>query len=103
MRFIICHNQKVKTMSKYAFNHETDQLTVALGISEKRFDEIVRSIRHAKIDSNNVLELVELSMNALQPKNEVEAMFIGFSIAKIEEVENNPIARLLASMRGGGE
>lgn len=88
-------------MTKYAFNHDTDELTVALGIKEERFDEIVRKIRHARVDAKNTLELFEESMNTLDPQNVVEAAFIGFSIAKIEEYESNPISRLVAEMRKG--
>ena len=86
-------------MAKYAFNHDTNQLTVAFGISEERFEEIVKGIQHAKIDADNVLETFENALNKLDPKNMVEAAFIGFSIAKIYEVESSPLARFLMAMK----
>jgi len=86
-------------MEKYAFNHDTNELTTAMGISEERFDEIVKAIRHAQVDGDNVLDTIEITLNKLDPKDIVEAMFIGYSIAKCYEAEANPMLRMLHSMR----
>ena len=86
-------------MEKYAFNHDTNELTTAMGISEERFDEIVKTIRHAQIDGDNVLETIEITLNKLDPKNIVEAMFIGYSIAKCIDANHNPLLRVLQAMR----
>ena len=85
-------------MAKYAFNHDTDQLTGAFGIKDERFTEIVKTIRHAQIDCDNVLEIYEQVLNRLDPQNMVEAAFIGYSIAKCQDI-SSPLLSMLAALK----
>ena len=85
-------------MAKYAFNHDTDQLTEAFGITDERFTEIVKTIRHAQIDCDNVLEIYEQVLNRLDPQNMVEAAFIGYSIAKCQDI-SSPLLSMLAALK----
>jgi len=88
-------------MDKIAFNHDEENLAIALGIGDDRADQIIKIARIAHINSKNNLDMFEETINQVDPKNYVEAMFAGYSIAKVLELQGNGgISGILAKIMG---
>ena len=81
-------------MDKYAFRNDLEHINDNLGISHERNKEIAKQCEIALIEGEGGISLaIEYALNKLQPKNMVEAMYIGFMMkAKIDF--QNPLARL---------
>lgn len=77
-------------MKKYAFA-DCDTISQALGIEDKRFEEIkqaaVDTALGAYLFDKNIdkpSKALEVLINLVQPKSEVEAMFAGYVFSEIE-------------------
>lgn len=81
-------------MDKYAFRNDLEHINDNLGISDSRNKEIAKQCEIALIEGEGCISpALEYALNKLQPKNMVEAMYIGFMMkAKIDF--QNPLARL---------
>ena len=81
-------------MDKFAFLHDEEHLNDNLGISDKRHVEIVKQCEISLIETEgSISQALEWAMNKLEPKNLVEAMYIGF-VMKARIDFKNPLARL---------
>ena len=87
-------------MDKFAFNHDGENLAIALGIGDDRADQIIKIARIADINSKDTLEMFEETINEVDPKNYVEALFAGYCIAKVLEVSGSGMGSVLAKMMG---
>jgi hypothetical protein len=97
---------------RYAFNHDAEKLSDTFGISEERFGEFVTLSREifAKVvmgDKNmtNHGHAIEHILNTAQPKDHVEtavAVLVYMMFMKEVESRFNPVAGLLAALRGRG-
>ncbi len=75
-------------MNKFAFNHDAEDLPLSLGIDEHRSKEIIKTVRIKHIEASNSVELFEECFNAVSPKDKVEAMYLGYVIAKVLEISS---------------
>lgn len=87
-------------MNKFAFNHGGENLAIALGIGDERADQIIKICLIAHINSKNNLDMFEETINEVDPKNYVEAVFAGYCIAKVLEVSGSSMGSVLAKMMG---
>lgn len=73
-------------MDKYAFRNDLEHINDNLGISDERHKEIAKQCEIALIEGEGRLSnSIEYALNELQPKNMVEAFYIGFMLkAKID-------------------
>ena len=55
-------------MDKFAFNHDEENLAIALGIGDDRADQIIKIARIAHINSKNNLDMFEETINQVDPK-----------------------------------
>ncbi len=89
-------------MKKYAFIHEAEHVSESLGISEKRNQEIFDHVKEAFRENNSPSTIMEAAINAAQPQNDVEAMYIGFVVSditqKFKAFQENPVAAMLAAL-----
>ena len=89
-------------MKKYAFIHEAEHISESLGISEKRHQEIFHDVKEAFRENDPPSMIMEAAINAAQPKNDVEAMYIGFVVSdiiqKFKAFQENPAAAILAAL-----
>jgi len=76
-------------MNKFAFNHDEENLPLCMGIEEHRSDEIIKAARVQHIEAANVLELFEATINIVNPKDKVEAMYLGYVVAKVLELNRS--------------
>lgn len=87
---------------EYKLNREGLKLNEGLNIDMERFVEIVTESRVAKIRGDDMTEVFEIALNAVQPQNMVEAALLGYVIGhetgKAKAANENPLARLLAQM-----
>ena len=90
-------------MQKFAFNNDAEYLSVSLGISDDRNTEIFEIVKESFRINQNPSSLMEAAINAAQPKNHVEAMYLGFVVSdilnKFKEFGQNPLAKLLEALR----
>lgn len=85
---------KFKTMDKYAFRNDLEHINDNLEISDRWHMEIVKTCEISLIEGEGrVTDSIEYALNKLQPKNMVEAMYIGF-VLKARIDFQNPLARL---------
>ena len=88
--------------TEYKLNHEGEKLNEGLSINMERFDEIVTEAKVATVRGKDMIEVFEIALNAVQPKNMVEAALLGYILGrkqgKDEYSNENPLARLLAQM-----
>lgn len=83
-------------MDKYAFLNEHEHVNDNLGISDERHKEMIKSCRVALIESDdNCCTAMEIVMNKIQPKNMVEALYLGFVLRTVIEADN-PIKKIAA-------
>lgn len=88
-------------MDKFAFNHDGENLSIALGIGNERADQIIKICRIAHINGRSSLDMFEETINNVDPQNYVEAMFAGYCIAKVLEMSvGNGIGGTLAKIMG---
>lgn len=88
-------------MDKFAFNHDGENLPIALGIGNERADQIIKICRIAHINGRSSLDMFEETINNVDPQNYVEAMFAGYCIAKVLEMSvGNGIGGILAKIMG---
>lgn len=87
-------------MDKFAFNHDGENLAIALGIGDERADQIIKICLIAHINSKSNLDMFEETINEVDPKNYVEAVFAGYCIAKVLEVSGSSMGSVLAKMMG---
>ena len=87
-------------MDKFAFNHDGENLAIALGIGDERADQIIKICRIAHINGKSNLDMFEETINEVDPKNYVEAVFAGYCIAKVLEVSGSSMGSVLAKMMG---
>jgi len=81
-------------MDKFAFLHDEERVNENLGISDRRHVEIVKQCEIALIEGDgSIPKALEWAMNKLEPKNLVEAMYIGF-VMKARIDFKNPLTRL---------
>jgi len=93
-------------MDKYAFLTDTESFNEALGIPEKRFKEIVKTCRIAIVEGENKVSALEYAMNKVDPKNTVEAAFLGYVLCSVLDAEISPLKAIVAvmsRMRGGDD
>ena len=87
-------------MDKFAFNHDGENLAIALGIGDERADQIIKICRIAHINGKCNLDMFEETINEVDPQNYVEAVFAGYCIAKVLEVSGSSMGSVLAKMMG---
>ena len=93
-------------MDKYAFLNDKESLNEALGIPEARFNEIVKVCRIAIIEGDSKVSSLEYAMNKVEPKNMVEAAFLGYALCTVIDAETSPLKAIFAvmsKMRGGDD
>lgn len=89
---------------RYAFNHDTQKINEAMGIDEQRSDELLSASKKAVFAAfvsddkiNDTVKMIELCINEGQPKNIVEALFMGFHLGR-GEVKISELARKMQAM-----
>ncbi len=83
-------------MDKYAFLTEHEYVYENLGISDECNREMIKHCRVALIESDdNCCAAMEIVMNKTKPKNMVEALYLGFVLRNVIEVES-PIKKMAA-------
>lgn len=86
---------------EWAFNHDTETVYETIGVSEEWVDKVVEEIQIGCIKTKNQVELMEYAINRVQPKNEVEALYLGFMVGVIylkKKMEQNPLSAMLAAL-----
>lgn len=81
-------------MEKYAFIHEAEYVNESLGISDKRHQEIFDDVKEAFLKNDSPSTIMEAAINAAQPQNDVEAMYIGYLASDITQKAAAMIADL---------
>lgn len=85
-------SKETEVPKRYAFNFDSDKLQVVFGLPEDYPKRVKKAIEHAAIDQSGTAEMLEEVMNKLQPKNTVEAAYIGYvlggwTMIKLQEKE----------------
>ena len=87
-------------MAKYAFNHDSNDLLEAFGFTEEHMIKMAKTVLKAQIDGETQLDTMEISMNEVDPKNMVEAMYLGYIIGMrygtLQARKENPLSRLFS-------
>ena len=78
-------------MASYAFNHDTNKIDECLGIGDEQSKKLLEAAKHSVIaafltdDSiDDAGKMIEMCINLGQPKNVVEAIFLGFHLGRGE-------------------
>lgn len=67
-------------IKKYAFNHDGQNMEEALGLQPGDSKRFVKEVQKVWIDADDTVHFFEIAINRVQPKNEVEAMYLGYCL-----------------------
>lgn len=89
---------------KYGFRNDLEHLSENLGISDERHVEISKAchVAVAECGQEGVPAMLEYTMNRVQPKNEVEAAYVGFVLKGAIDFQS-PFVRLEMMLRNASK